>query len=120
MTLYDMEKLFSQFIIIADKRKIKLDYVFQVWDVTSTKVTLQGQKLAFIKTEQSNVDAIIIDGQKLQQEACVSSPSRLPLREVWRQMSMKLANQWVKMGISCMLYLIGILLHQSSLMSERG
>ncbi len=46
-TLYDMEKLFSQFISIADKRKIKFDYVFQVWDVTSTKVTLQGQEISF-------------------------------------------------------------------------
>lgn len=44
-TLYDMEKLFSQFTMIANKRKIKLDYVFQVWDVTSTKVTLQGQEI---------------------------------------------------------------------------
>ncbi len=44
-TLYDMEKLFAQFTMIANKRKIKLDYVFQVWDVTSTKVTLQGPEI---------------------------------------------------------------------------
>ncbi len=46
-TLYDIQKLFSQFTMIANKSKIKLHYVYQVWDVTSTKATLQGKEIIF-------------------------------------------------------------------------
>ncbi len=76
-TLYDMEKLFSRFIMIADKRKIKLEYMFQyemapvppaLFDeygsMRKTSKAPLVKKLAVLKTNPSNVDVTIIDGNE--------------------------------------------------------